>query len=100
MKTWNVTVEQTVALTVRVAAPTLKEARDAVREDLASDWDGQSIIDWSSALEDAECTSTDVAESLLGDVEKDYMTDEAPEFTVKDGRLAAIEETAHGETNQ
>ena len=86
-KVWRVTVEQTVSVTYSVEADTLREARDAVTSDLAAGLDEQ-VVDWDDVLLDAEVQDTSVYEGDPTDDDKDYESNDTPDFTVKDGRLA------------
>lgn len=86
-KVWSVTVEQTVSVTYSVEADTLREARDAVTADLDADLDEQ-VVDWSEELDCAEVQDTSVYEGEPADNDSDYLSDEEPDFTVKDGHLA------------
>ena len=86
-KVWLVTVHETTAATVYVEADTLQEARAAVAEDLDKDFREQTC-DWASRLVEGEVQDTSVYEGDPVDSDLDYLSDEEPDFTVKDGRLA------------
>lgn len=90
-KVYVVSVHQTVAATFAIEAGSLQEARDAVLNDLDADWDNEAQIDWCYALNEGEVASTEVYEGEPGDSDADFETDEEPDFTVKDGRLASTD---------
>jgi hypothetical protein len=86
-KVWLVSVHETTAATVYVEADTLQEARAAVMEDLDKDFHEQTC-DWATRLVEGEVQDTSVYEGDPADKDEDYESDEEPDFTVKDGRLA------------
>lgn len=89
LKLWRVTVEQVCSETVHVWAKTLKEARDAVNEDLG-DYESQ-VHQWE--LDEVEETS--VYEGEPTDPDSDY--EEEPDevhgniYIVKGGKLADLD---------
>ena len=86
-KVWMVTVHETTAATVYVEADTLEEARSAVAEDLDKAFTEQTC-DWATKLVEGEVQDVSVYEGDPVDSDLDYLSDEEPDFTVKDGRLA------------
>lgn len=85
-KVWMVTVHETTAATVYVEADTLEEARSAVAEDLDKAFTEQTC-DWATRLVEGEVQNVSVYEGDPADGDRDYESDEEPDFMVKDGRL-------------